>query len=99
MKRLRILAFLSILLVLSACTGVQQPTQEAPMSEMDSLKAMAARFAPVEVSADISRLPDNEQKALAKLVRAGLIMDAITDFGNGLLDIRVFNGWNSLDNQ
>ncbi len=35
---------------------------------------------------------DNTKSQLSK------IMDAIADYGNGLLDIRVFNGWNTLDN-
>ncbi len=77
MKRIHFFAISCILLVLNACTGAQQPTQEAPMSELATLQTMAARFAPVEISADISHLPDSEQKALAKLVRAGLIMDAL----------------------
>ncbi len=51
--------------------------QEAPMPDLSRLQAMTARFAPVEISADISRLPVGEQKALAKMVRAGLMIDAI----------------------
>jgi hypothetical protein len=47
------------------------------MPDLAKLQAMTARFAPVEVSADISRLPAGEQKALAKLVEAGLIMDTL----------------------
>ncbi|MFQ5708504.1 MAG: peptidase [bacterium] len=36
-----------------------------------------AKFAPVEISADISFLPKNEQKALAKLIQASKYMDEI----------------------
>ena len=41
------------------------------------LRAMAARFAPVDIAADVARLPASEQRALAKLVEAGRIMDAL----------------------
>jgi hypothetical protein len=51
-------------------TGQAPPTQE-------KLEQMSARFAPVDIGADISRLPDNERQALAKLVRASHLMDAI----------------------
>ena len=38
---------------------------------------MIARFAPVDIAADVSRLPDNERRALGKLVDAAAIMDAL----------------------
>jgi hypothetical protein len=38
---------------------------------------MIAPFAPAEIRADISTLPENEQKALARLVDAARIMDAL----------------------
>ncbi|MFO7276274.1 MAG: hypothetical protein DIU56_004485 [Pseudomonadota bacterium] len=41
------------------------------------LRAMAARFAPVEIRADISHLPQNERQALARLIEAARIMDTI----------------------
>jgi hypothetical protein len=41
------------------------------------LKAMAARFAPVDLTADVAALPANERQALAKLVQAAKIMDAL----------------------
>ena len=52
-------------------------SQEVSMPDLSRLNAMAARFAPIEISADISKLPQNEIKALGKLVQAGRIMDAI----------------------
>jgi len=52
-----------------------QKDQEMP--DAARLKAMSARFAPVEIGADISALPPNEQKALAKLVEAGYVMDRL----------------------
>jgi hypothetical protein len=38
---------------------------------------MSARFAPVEIAADVSKLPDHERRALGKLVEAAAIMDAL----------------------
>ena len=38
---------------------------------------MAARFAPVELTADISSLPTNERQALARLVEAAKIFDSL----------------------
>jgi len=43
----------------------------------DQLKNMAARFAPVDLSADASKLPSNERQALAKLVEAARVTDAL----------------------
>ncbi|MEI6667578.1 MAG: hypothetical protein WCP29_05415 [Acidobacteriota bacterium] len=47
------------------------------MPDVARLQAMAARFAPVDIGADISALPPNEQKALGKLVEAGYAMDRL----------------------
>ena len=41
------------------------------------LRAMTARFAPVDIAADTSRLTAGDRQALAKLVEAARIMDAI----------------------
>jgi hypothetical protein len=47
------------------------------MPDVSRLQAMTARYAPVEVTADLSNLPAGEQKALAKMVEAGRIMDTL----------------------
>jgi hypothetical protein len=72
-----------------ACSPAQQPAdlqqlkqrgQEAAVAaspELTRLQNMTARFAPVEISADLSTLPANERQALAKLVQAGWVMDAL----------------------
>ena len=54
-------------------------TASAPASDSETrkLESMAARFAPVDLTADISKLPDNERKALAKLVEAAKVFDAL----------------------
>ena len=51
--------------------------QDKPAPTVDQLKTMTARFAPVDLSADISKLPANERQALAKLVEAAKVMDTL----------------------
>jgi hypothetical protein len=53
---------------------VQAPTAVPPAAEINT---MAARFAPADIRADLSALPDNERRALAKLVDAARIMDSL----------------------
>jgi hypothetical protein len=57
--------------------AARRPSQEAPMPDLANLQSMTARFAPVDITADISRLPAAEQKALAKLAEAAGIMDTL----------------------
>src|SRR3954468_5388001 len=51
--------------------------QEKAVPGVDQLKTMTARFAPVDLSADVSKLPANERQALAKLVEAAKVMDTL----------------------
>jgi hypothetical protein len=51
--------------------------EKSALPDATALEAMAARFAPVEIGADLSALPPKERQALAKIVRAGLVMDAL----------------------
>src|SRR5262245_47664007 len=61
-----------------AQTTVQTTSAPAPADpETEKLEAMAARFAPVDLKADISPLPPNERQALAKLVDASRVMDTL----------------------
>ncbi len=41
------------------------------------LEQRIARFAPTELSADISALPENERQALARIIKAAQVMDAL----------------------
>ena len=50
---------------------------EKALPDLAALQAMPARFAPVEIGADLSGLAPSEQKALAKLVEAGYICDRL----------------------
>jgi hypothetical protein len=65
------------LLIIGALIFFSMPSQEASMPDRIKLENMIKRFAPVEISADISRLPAGERKALAKLIRAGWVMDSL----------------------
>ena len=47
------------------------------MPDTQKLQQMAAQFAPTDISADVSKLPDADRRALAKLVEASKIVDAI----------------------
>jgi len=51
--------------------------QAAALPAEAELRAMTARFAPVEVKVDTSALPANEKLALAKMVEAAKICDAL----------------------
>jgi hypothetical protein len=67
------------LTVIALATGVRfhGAAQEVLVPDAARLQAMTARFAPVEIAANLSALPAGERKALAKLVQAGWIMDAL----------------------
>ena len=54
-----------------------QTTQTTTDPETQKLQTMAARFAPVDLTADVSKLPENERQALGKLVAAARIFDAL----------------------
>ncbi len=78
--------FISVILAIAAsgCRG-QQPAQ-TPVTQSSSsqtndaardLETQAARFAPADLTADISTLPDNEKQALTRLVQASRIFDTL----------------------
>src|SRR5262245_7476621 len=60
---------------MAALNGVA--VQQPPLPTTTELRTMTARFAPADIGADISALPESERKALAKLVQAGRIMDSL----------------------
>jgi hypothetical protein len=71
-----------VVLALAACSSPTPapppaPAKEVVVPEQAKLAAAAAQYAPTEIGADISKLPANEQQALAKLVQAGWIMDGL----------------------
>jgi len=65
------------LLAASALVGSTAGAQRTTLPDASALTAMAARFAPVDVRADLSRMPVNERRALATIVDASRVMDAL----------------------
>jgi hypothetical protein len=51
--------------------------QEGSVPDTSKLQAMAARFAPTEIGADLSSLSAGDRQVLAKLVEASKIVDAL----------------------
>jgi hypothetical protein len=52
-------------------------TSQPPVPDAAAIQKMAARFAPTEIGADLSKLSENDRRVLAKLVEAGKIIDAL----------------------
>ena len=80
MRTLRLAAVAQTLALVVAgyvTIAAQSHQDDTQMPTLAELQRMTARFAPAEIGADLSALPDNERKALARLVDAGRIMDAI----------------------
>jgi hypothetical protein len=51
--------------------------QESTVPSLQQITTMTARFAPVDLSADLATLPPNERQALARLVEAAKMMDSL----------------------
>ena len=51
--------------------------QERGVPATAELQRMAARFAPTDISADLSALSANDRRLLAKLVEASKVVDAL----------------------
>lgn len=60
-------------------SGPALAEQKAPAALPDAaeLQRLTARFAPVELKVDLKALPDNERRALARIVQASQYMDAL----------------------
>lgn len=65
---------LAALVLVAANTLAAEP---APFPDAARLAMMSARLAPVDIEVDVSGLPANERAALASLVRAGYVADAV----------------------
>ena len=66
----------SVGLVMCAAAMVVR-AQEARVPDTQTLQQMAARFAPTEISADLSKLSEADRRVLAKLVEASKIVDGL----------------------
>jgi len=71
------------LAVLTVACGRGTTPAPAPQSAqtadpmLQKIQTMTARFAPVDLTADLTSMPANEQQALAKMVEAGRVFDAL----------------------
>ena len=81
MKTLTLLIATWLVATAVACRRAEapapSPAQNESESEVQRIETMTRRFAPVDLTADISTLPANERQALAKLVEAGKGVDAL----------------------
>ena len=66
-----------LLPLLSAVLLASATAAEAPLPNEAELRAMTARFDPITVKVDLSALPAGERTALAKMVEAAKIFDAL----------------------
>lgn len=71
-------AILLLTLALSGCNShLTEPAKETKTLPSSSLDAKIRRFAPTEITADISHLSDGDQKALTKLIEAAKLLDPL----------------------
>jgi hypothetical protein len=81
MKAAHLVALVVCVLVAGCRTPEQTATEtngaEGTDSMAQELRDKAARFAPVDLTADVAALPENERQALAKLVEAAKVFDAL----------------------
>jgi hypothetical protein len=68
-----------VLLAGSAVPFAREMTRasEPGMPDAARLEAMAARFAPVDLGADVASLPSGERQALARMVDAARVLDTV----------------------
>ena len=66
-----------VLAALSTGLALAADVQAAPLPDAAELRTMTARFAPVDIRVDLSRMPANERRALTEIIRAAQIIDAI----------------------
>ena len=72
----RSLLSLLVAVLLSTAARAEQPAAAA-IPDAAQLQRMTARFAPVDLKVDVSKLPENEQRALVKMIQAARLMDAL----------------------
>jgi hypothetical protein len=68
---------LPLLLLLLALPFPVARGADAPVPDEARLRAMTARFAPVDIGADVSALPESELRALVKLIDAARVFDGL----------------------
>jgi hypothetical protein len=71
-----LLAFL-VASLLPMRTAVAAPAPSEALPNAQQLRKLNARFVPVDLVADVSKLPENERRALARMIEAARIMDPL----------------------
>lgn len=70
--------FVTIFAVLGLIVTLPRLSADEPhLPDAAELQQMTARFVPVDVSADLAKLPENERLALQKMIAAAKIFDAL----------------------
>jgi Peptidase family M49 len=77
MRQLHIKLILAALSTGLALAANVRAAPAAPLPGVADLHTMAARFAPVDIRVDLTRMPANERRALTAIIRAAQIIDAI----------------------
>jgi hypothetical protein len=67
----------ALALVLSALPAVAAPPAGPALPDAAALRRLEAQYAPVDLAVDLSTVAPRERTALARLVEAGRIMDAL----------------------
>jgi hypothetical protein len=67
--------FIAAALLLAAAASASPP--DAKLPDAAALRKLDARYAPVDLAVDLSKLPGSERKALALLVEASRVVDAL----------------------
>ena len=65
------------LVIAFASVIVAESSSTAALPDQASLEKMTARFAPTDITADVTALPADERQALGKLVQASRLIDAL----------------------
>ena len=76
-SRRRLIATLAACRAQAPSTPPATPPAPAVDKAVAELQQKSARFAPTDLTADITALPANEREALAHMVRAAQVMDAL----------------------
>jgi len=67
----------AIVIMLAASAAAFVRAQENAVPDTQKLQQMAARFAPTDITADLTKLSDADRRVLGKLVEASQIIDAL----------------------
>lgn len=71
-----LLSLLGAVMLSGAATAAEK-TPPARFPDAAELQRMTARFAPVELRVDLKTLPESERRALARIIQASKVMDAL----------------------